>query len=113
MVAYDDFINWKAQKNAHSFSEAVFVAYFKELAVTRKSSTLWALYSMLINIKNYVSLVMWLKRQSDGYKPKKSKIFTSENVQAFINQAPHEIYLATKVTKRTSRIYHNLILIFA
>jgi hypothetical protein len=61
---------------------------------TKKSSTLRAFYSMLrammqvkhnINIKTYVNLVMWLKRQSDRYKPIKS---TSENVQAFINQAP-------------------------
>lgn len=40
----------------------------------------------------------YLKRQSEGYKPKKSKILTEENVETFINIAPNEMYLSTKVS---------------
>lgn len=105
--AYNLFLEWKGDRNAKSFSENVLMAYFGDLAKKFKSSTLWTQYSMLrttlsihnnIDIAKYLKLKAFLKRQSDGYRPKKSKIFTSNDINKFIKEAPDEIYLATKVS---------------
>ncbi|OXU18723.1 hypothetical protein TSAR_009830 [Trichomalopsis sarcophagae] len=44
-----------------------------------------------------MKLQLFLKRKSAGYKPKKSAVFTKGNIAKFLNDAPDEIYLATKV----------------
>lgn len=105
--AYNLFLDWRRDQNAKSFSEDVLMVYFSDLAKKFKSSTLWTQYSMLrttlsihenIDIAKYLKLKAFLKRQSEGYRPKKSKIFTSNDIKKFINEAPDEIYLATKVS---------------
>lgn len=107
MIAYDSFIEWKNSKNAQSFSENVFLAYFNELANKYKPSSLWCIYSMLkstviikndINIKSYANLTAFLKRRSDGYRSRKSKILSSSEVEKFLKEAPDSQYLATKVS---------------
>lgn len=107
LSAYDQFTKWRNEKKTSSFSENVLLAYFGELANKYKPSSLWSTYSMLkttlqskdcINIKEYAKLSAFLKRQSDGYVCKKSKVLTGDNVEKFINEAPDEKYLATKVT---------------
>lgn len=106
MKVYENFMFWRNEKNAKLFSETVFLAYFNEIAKTKKPSTLWAIYSMLkctvhiknsIDLKNYGNLTTFLKRQSSGFKSKKSKILTGENIKQFLLEAPDDIYLATKV----------------
>lgn len=106
LAVYDKFILWKNSKNATSFSENVLMAYFDELATSYKPSSLWSMYSMLkstlltnndIEIKKYSKLTAFLKKQSTGFKPKKSKILTANDVEKFLNEAPDEIHLATKV----------------
>lgn len=47
IATYETFLKWKNSKNAKSFSENVFLAYFNELATKYKPSTLWSVYSML------------------------------------------------------------------
>lgn len=105
--AYNLFLEWKVDQKTKSFSENVLMAYFGDLAKKFKSSTLWSHFSMLrttlsiyndIDIAKYLKLKAFLKRQSNGYKPKKSKIFTANDIDNFIEQAPDEIYLATKVS---------------
>ncbi|KAJ8913790.1 hypothetical protein NQ315_002696 [Exocentrus adspersus] len=104
-VIYKKFLEWRLRKNTTSFSESVVLVYFTELAKKYKSSSLWAYYSMLkstlniyhnINIENYKRLQVFLKRQSEGHRPKKAKTFTPEEVHKFINEAPDDIYLLTK-----------------
>jgi hypothetical protein len=54
---YDQFVIWKSEKKAHTFSESVLLAYFNDLAKSKQPSTLWAIYSMLkctIQIKHDV-----------------------------------------------------------
>lgn len=106
LKTYKHFMEWREEKNVKSFSENVFLAYFNELAKKYQPSSLWSTYSMLkstvisknnINLKNYDKLVAFLKRQSDGYKCKKSKVFTSQEIETFLKQAPDDVYLATKV----------------
>lgn len=104
---YEAFIKWKINKYAMSFSENVLMAYFNEMASKYKPSTLWSMYSMLkttikakdnIDISRYAKLTAFLKRKSDGFKSKKSKILSASDVRRFINEAPDSKYLATKVT---------------
>lgn len=104
--AYNMFNVWRKDKNVHSYSENVLLAYFTKLAKKYKASTLWTQYSMLrtmLNINNNVEIVKYaklrafLKRKSDGYRSKKSRIFTSEQIHNFIKEAPDNEYLLTKV----------------
>lgn len=106
MKTYEAFMQWRKQNQARTFSESVFLAYFSEISKIKKPSTLWATYSMLrcmlqlkhdVNIKTYENLKSFLKRQSAGFKTKKSKIFTADNVTKFLNEAPDDKFLATKV----------------
>lgn len=105
--AYENFIIWKNAKGAKSFSENVLLSYFQELAKNKQPSTLWSTYSMLkstintnkdIKIETYTKLTAYLKRMSEGHKPKKSKVFSSQNVETFLNEAPDKDFLAIKVS---------------
>ncbi len=69
-------------------------------------NTLWALSSMLkstllafhnINLSEYGKLTPFLKQNSTGYKPKKVKIFSKEEIDKFLLTAPDEKYLMKKV----------------
>lgn len=71
-----------------------------------KPSTLWSQYSMLrstldikkgIDMSKYSKLRAFLKRQNEGYLPKKSRVFTKEQVDNFLNNAPDNLYLMQKV----------------
>ncbi|KAJ8976466.1 hypothetical protein NQ317_012416, partial [Molorchus minor] len=103
---YNCFMNWREGKQESSYSEDVLLVYFEELSQKYKSSSLWALYSMLrstlivkngINIESYEKLRAFLKYKSRNYQAKKAKIFTPEEVKQFLNEAPTNLYLATKV----------------
>lgn len=103
---YQDFITWKMNKKANSFSENVLLAYFQELSDNFKCSSLWSKYSMIkstlsiyneIDITKYSKLVSFLKRKSQGYKGKKAKTFSAEHLNKFLNEAPDKLYLSTKV----------------
>lgn len=103
---YKDFLNWRCAKNTSSFSENVLLAYFSELSNKFKCSSLWSIYSMLrstinlhngVKIEEYSKLRTFLKRKTEGHIAKKSKTFSSEQINIFINDAPDEIYLAIKV----------------
>ena len=103
---YKAFMDWRVKKNISSFSENVLLAYFGELSEKYKSSSLWSHYSILrstlsvhnnIKIENYPRLRALLKRKSEHYTPKKSRTFSPENIQKFLDEAPDEVYLVTKV----------------
>lgn len=107
-VAYKKFIKWCAEKNVSNYSENVLLAYFSEMAKKKvKSSTMWSQYSMvksLLNIRNgvditkYLKLRAYLKKQNEGYTPKKARVLTKEQFDKFLSDAPNEKYLATKVS---------------
>lgn len=110
---YNDFMKWRSNKKIKSFAESVLLTYFNGLSNTMQPSTLWSKYSMLkstlcvkhnVDLKKFHNLTSFLKRQSQGFKSKKSKVFTSNEVETFLNEAPDEIYLAVKVSyKHLSR----------
>lgn len=104
--AYDQFSKWKQSKKTVSNSERVVVAYFSELAKSKKPSSLWSTYSMVksklkllanIDISTYNSLTAFLKQNGKGYVPKKAKIFTDEEMQRFLDSAPDVVWLDVKV----------------
>lgn len=104
--AYQRFMDWCKEKNIQLYSEDVLMVYFSNLANIMKPSTLWSQYSMLrstLDIKNgvdmskYSKLRAFLKRQNEGYLPKKSRVFTKEQVDLFLHTAPDTLYLMTKV----------------
>ncbi|XP_073963713.1 uncharacterized protein [Choristoneura fumiferana] len=103
---YVNFMKWKKLHGVKSFSEEVFLDYFKELAKAKLPSTLWAVYSMLkatlsakknIHIAKYSNLTAFIKQQSRGYISQKSRVFTASEVETFLKEAPDHIYLAMKV----------------
>lgn len=119
---YKNFQDWCSSKNVNSFTENVLLAYFNELSNKYKASSLWTFYSMLrstldinngINIENYSKLRAFLKRQSEKHITKKAKTFTPEQLNDFINEAPDEKYLATKViTCAIMQTFFNYVIYF-
>lgn len=104
---YKKFIDWCSIKKVKSYSENVLLAYFSEESKSYKAATLWSYYSMIkaclqikenIDISKYNRLIAFLKRQSEGYKPKKSKILNREQIVTFISDSPDDSFLAIKVS---------------
>lgn len=114
-ISYNHFMNWRKTNNiSTSFSENILMAYFEELSAEKKPNSLWTLYSMLgstlsiyndVNINNYLKLKALLKRNSNGYQPKRSKTLTPEEINKFLYEAPDSIYLLTKVNIKERNIY--------
>lgn len=118
-VAYQRFIHWCEKKNVTNFSENALLAYFSELStqMKMKSSTMWSQYSMiksLLNIKEgvdiskYMKLRAYLKKQNEGYAPKKSRVFTKAQFEKFLYEAPDEKYLGMKASFRTNNNINSL-----
>lgn len=108
MKAYVTFIDWCRANKVTVYTENVLLAYFQQYAIDKKASTLWAHYSMLkstirlkknIDISKYYKLIAFLKRQNSHYIPKKSSVFTQEEITTFITKAPDASYIAIKVGK--------------
>ncbi|KAJ6638133.1 hypothetical protein Bhyg_10866 [Pseudolycoriella hygida] len=108
--AYNSYEKWKGSKGATSNSETVLLAYISEMANTKneylKPTTLWARYSMLkamlnilqkVDISSYATVTAFLKRKSDGYVPKKARVFTEIEIQQFLDSASDEVWLDVKV----------------
>ncbi|CAG9786832.1 unnamed protein product [Diatraea saccharalis] len=80
------------RKKQIAFSVNVMLAYFSELSAKLKPSTLLLRFSMIksilkmrnnMDISKYPKLNSFLKRQSDCFTSKKSKILTSNEVKWF------------------------------
>lgn len=103
---FSKFMEWRTDNQVHSFSETVLLAYFAKLSETLKASTLWSIYSMLrstlsvkndIDISKYPKLRSFLKRKSSGFKSKKSRTFSAQEINTFLTNAADSKYLLTKV----------------
>lgn len=111
-ATYNMFKQWCVEKKINSFAEEnvllVLLAYFVERSQKLKSpASLWSEYSMLktsisINdnkdISKHLKLLAFLKRKNVGYKPKKSNVFTREEVNKFLSEAPDDTYLLMKLS---------------
>lgn len=105
-IAYNRFREWCADKRAVHFTENVLLAFFSERSTKVKPSSLWSEYSMVraslsvkddVDIKKYVRLTAFLKRNSIGFRAKKSKVFNREQIYKFLKEAPEMQYLMKKV----------------
>lgn len=104
---YTLFCKWsKEKKNVNFEREEVFLAYFYELSKSYQPSTLWSRYSMLktmlklkknVDIGMHFKLISFLKKKMVGFRPKKSKILTTSDMEKFIDSAPDDTYLLIKV----------------
>lgn len=105
-AAYKKFEDWRLKNRVKTTDEKCLLAYFSQELKDKRPSTKWSQYSMLrttlnvkmgIDISGFMNLKSFLKRKSDGYRPKKSKIFTKEQIFKFLKEAEDSIHLATKV----------------
>jgi hypothetical protein len=103
---YSRFEEWRSKQKVNCINEKVMLAYFLEKSKIVKPSTLWSVYSMLrtmisidknVDLSKYTNLIAFLKRQSEGYRAKKSKSFSKENIEKFLTTANDEDYLMQKV----------------
>lgn len=103
---YKFFKEWREAKKI-AVNEKSLLAYFVARSGHLKApGSLWAEYSMLkstiflydaIDISKFATLIAYLKRKNIGYRPKKAKIFTKEDMEKFLNEAPDEQFLIQKV----------------
>lgn len=104
---YQKFVDWrKTHLNTNSSTEDVLLEYFKCLSEKSLPSTLYSVYSILrklilqeeqIDITSYFELKKFLSTNAKGFKSRKTEYFTAKNICDFINNAPDEKYLASKV----------------
>lgn len=106
-ICYRRFTDWCDTKFVKNVTENVLLAYLKEKSEILKPSTLWSEYSMLkatliinkhVDIRKFTKLIPFLKKKSVGFRPKKSKIFTRQEFDKFLVEAPDNKYLMMKVT---------------
>lgn len=106
--AYEKLTKWQKSQNTDSFKEEELLAYFNEASKIYAPSTLWSTYSMLkatiksthnVNISDYSKLIAFLKKKNVGFQSKKANVFTADEVQKFLDEAPDEEYLAIKVNQ--------------
>ncbi len=104
--SYQQFQKWNKSNGWSPISEDVLMKYFADLAVKSKPSTLFANYSMLkttfrvnddIDIGKFSKLLEYLKEKNHGYKPVRSKAFTEDEIEKFVNDAPDDRWLDVKV----------------
>lgn len=105
---YNQFLQWCMSKKIQHFSENVLLGYFSQELNHLKSSSLWAIYSMLkttlntrknVDISKYHKLIAYLKKKSHNHCPKKSKTLDLHQIKSFITDAPDTTYLMKKVSQ--------------
>lgn len=103
---YVQLMDWCTEEGVEKVSENVLLTYFSEKAKEFKPSSLWSVYSMLkttlkikndLDISGFHKLTAFLKEKSVGYKPKKSKTLSQDNVSKFLLEAPDREFLMMKV----------------
>lgn len=50
-----------------------------------------------IDIAKYAKLRNFLKTKHTGYRPKKAKVLSTDEIKKFITEAPDKVYLSSKV----------------
>lgn len=117
---YSEFKDWCDKEKVKTVSENILLAYLMHKSKVIKSSTLWSIYSMLkcmlnvrdgIDVRKFLKLVPFLKRKAVGYQPRKSKVFTREQIDSFLREANDEIYLLLKVNFKKVSVILLIVLI--
>lgn len=116
---YSKFKEWQEVKHLNIVDEKALLAYFFERSQHLKSpASLWSEYSMLkttlsindsIDISKFLKLRAFLKRRNDGYKPKKSNVFSRQEMKTFLKEAPDSQYLLMKVRYIALELFRNTV----
>lgn len=105
-TAYQHFQKWNKSNGWCAVSEDLLLKYFVELNAKSKPTTLFAIFSMLkatfrinddIDIASYSKLIEYVKGRNASYVPAKAKIFSDEEIERFLNNAPDDRWLDVKV----------------
>lgn len=103
---YEQFREFCKKNNIRNVSDNCMLIYFSRLSKVMKPSTLWAKFSMIksclliqdnVDCEKFPKTMAFLKRKSTGYKPKKSKTLSRDQVVQFILEAPDQTFLLSKV----------------
>lgn len=103
--AYCSYRKWCVKRNIVETTEDTILAYFDTELAPYKASTLWTKYSMLrttiklhekVDISKFGSIICFLKRKGEAYKPKKSLTLSREHVETFLMNAGED-HLLNKV----------------
>lgn len=98
---WNHYIDWTKEKKIPEdqiYTENTLLVYFHELSESYSPSSLWTIFSCInchfqiyknINLNNFGSLRLFLKRKGQRYKPKKASVFTRVQVENYIKQAPN------------------------
>lgn len=87
-------------------SDEVLLVYLSEKSKSMKPTTLWSKFSMIksglklkenVDVSKFNKSLAFLKRQSVGYQPTKAKVFTEDEIQRFMVNAPDNEWLLSKV----------------
>lgn len=106
MNKYKAFVDWRSGIGFNTTNEKILLDYFAKLSTSYSPSTLYCIYYMLktvlkekeqIDISSFEQLNLFLKQKCDRHEPKRIERLTAKNIRDFINSAPDEKYLATKV----------------
>ncbi|CAH1366183.1 unnamed protein product, partial [Tenebrio molitor] len=102
-AAYAKFLQWCKTKRIKTYSENCILTYFQGFS-SKKS--FWSTYSMLksclkihdnIDIFKYTKLIAFLKKETVGNIPKKSKILEDDHIKTFLAEAPDYSFLSLKI----------------
>ncbi|KAF2894221.1 hypothetical protein ILUMI_11946 [Ignelater luminosus] len=96
--AYTQFCEWCMMKNVVKVSESVLLAYLEEKSTKVKTYSMDYIfyaeshpeYKGKLDIQRFLKLLPYLKSKSVGYRGKKSKVLTKEDITKFIKEADDE-----------------------
>ena len=108
---WEDFLNFCNLEEKQKPEDENFILYFNHLKTEKEfaSSSLWAKYSMMnykmqaihrIKLQSYPRLTALMKSFGQGYVRKAAGVFTSQEIENFIKEAPDNdefIYMKTAV----------------
>ena len=104
VATFNKYKKWCKEKKTFEFSEDALLVYLDELKCS--PNTLWATFSMIkacslafknVNMSSYKKVFAYIKKKNVGYKPKKSKVFTVENISRLCNENQDPDWLVIKV----------------
>ncbi|XP_037041581.1 uncharacterized protein LOC119078227 [Bradysia coprophila] len=106
---YDEFMSWRKSRNKNSFTEDVFMEFFREAAESLTPEALSTLFSTLkiemrskhkVNIGKFLLLYVFLRQKgvviTNCKTSGSSKGFSDEEINQFLTEAPDTKYLAMK-----------------
>mgnify|MGYP000908332792 CR=1 FL=1 len=106
-LCFKKFEDWQTENQITDVTEPTMLAYFQILSQKYSPNSLWSFYSMLkklialkckVDMSKYYQLLAFIKCKNNGYQPTKANVFTQDQTQKFMNEAPDDVYLIHNVS---------------